>query len=166
MWSPYIVHHSEMPFQVEPLDLSMKKQEKQQTVQHSGVKSQETNFDFWMFYQTYHQISSRSWSAYPGDQDFLHPSQTSPSNTRKRKSSSSKEDSDDSESGDGKKIRLECPNINNKSNNSHKKKKIVKVNHIASIKDSCDCRFCYEDHIFKMRIKTKSTWKTPFFNNV
>ena len=29
---------------------------------------------------------------------------------------------------------------------------------IESIKESCDCRFCYEDHILKMRMKTSKPY--------
>ena len=33
------------------------------------------------------------------------------------------------------------------------KSKSRTLNKIASIKQSCDCRFCYEDHIMRMRLK-------------
>lgn len=29
---------------------------------------------------------------------------------------------------------------------------------LASIRESCDCRFCYEDHIIKMRLKSSKPW--------
>ena len=162
MWSPYIVNHSDLSLQEEPLDLSMKTQVESGMGQKAEVKNQGTSFDLWKFYQTYHQISSRSWTDYPGDYGSVQPCQTSPSNTRKRKSSSSSIESEGSESGDEKKIRLEITTGNCKSNYSHNQKKSEKVSQIANIKDSCDCRFCYEDHIIKMRLKTEKTWNTFF----
>ena len=84
--------------------------------------------------------------------------------TRKRKSltSSSGTESDDSVSGEEKKIRLESDKESAKTSSfkmmSHKKVRARKHNHLSSLKESCDCRFCYEDHIIKMRLKTEKPW--------
>ena len=162
MWSPYIVKDCDLSLQEEPLDLSMKTQEEPGMGQKADVKRQERSFDLWKFYQTYHQISSRSLTYYPVDYGLVQPCQTSPNITRKRKSSSSSIENEGSESGDEKKIRLEIITGNCKSNYSPNQKKSEKVSQIANIKDSCDCRFCYEDHIIKMRLKTERPWKTFF----
>ena len=162
MWSPYIVNHSDLSLQEEPLDLSMKTQVESGMGQKAEVKNQERSFDLWKFYQTYHQISSRSLTYYHAYNGLAQPFQTSPSITRKRKSSSSSIESEGSESGDEKKIRIEMITGNCKSNYSPSQKKSEKVSQIANIKDSCDCRFCYEDHIIKMRLKTEKPWNTFF----
>ena len=39
------------------------------------------------------------------------------------------------------------------SRKPEKKNRSKTLKKIESIKESCDCRFCYEDHILKMRMK-------------
>ena len=158
MWSPYIVKDCDLSLQEEPLDLSMKTQKEAGPGKKPVVRNQGINFDFLKFYQTYYQISSRSWPACPGDYGLVQPIQTS--NTRKRKISSNSIASEDSESGNDKKIRLESVTDKNESDYSHKKEKSGRDREMATIKDCCDCRFCYEDHIIKMRLKTERPWIT------
>ena len=40
------------------------------------------------------------------------------------------------------------------SRKPEKKSRSKTLKKIESIKESCDCRFCYEDHILKMRMKS------------
>ena len=40
------------------------------------------------------------------------------------------------------------------SRKPEKKSRSKTLKKIESIKESCDCRFCYEDHIIKMRMKS------------
>ena len=138
MWSPYIVQQSNLLLQEEPLDLSMNTQKEAGTRKKPVVMNHGISFDFLKFYQTYYQISSRSWPACPGDYGLVQPIQTS--NTRKRKISSDSIASEDSESGNDKKIRLESVTDKNESDYSHKKEKSGRVRNIANIKDCCDCR--------------------------
>ena len=167
IWNPFI-HLSSSSEQEEPLDLSVKNQNMH--LKRENVKNLEKTFDFAKFYYTYDQISSRTLLVYPSSYEAFGPIETSLTpvikinETRKRKSlsSSSETESDDSLSGEEKKIRLENDNKGTKTKslkkNSHKENINIKGKHLSSLKDSCDCRFCYEDHIIKMRLKTEKPW--------
>jgi hypothetical protein len=163
IWNPFIPlgHPVE---QEEPLDLSAKNNKTR--VSEKNVKKMEETFDFAKFYHTYYAISSRSLSAYPS-YESVSPPQTSPlllgehKETRKRKHSSSSFESDESVSGDEKKFRVENKTITRNDDlklKTNKKSKPRRGQQMSSIKDSCDCRFCYEDHIIKMRLKTERPW--------
>ena len=163
IWNPYIIQ-SELAWQEQPLDLSVKRQDG--TDQSTNIKRPEISFDFSKFYQTYQQISSRSWTTYPGSFEGLSSLQTSPASQRedrKRKSSGSSSESEDSSSGDEKRVRLLCGEDGTRKEgdnkkHSQKKRKDGAGQQIANIANSCDCRFCYEDHIIKMRLKTERPW--------
>ena len=84
---------------------------------------------------------------------------------RKRKFSDSSSESDEASSEDEKRVEKESgkQNVKDKSKienyeNQIKKKLKIKSSKIPRIKDTCDCRFCYEDHIIRMRLKTERTW--------
>jgi hypothetical protein len=163
IWNPFIPL-SQSVEQEEPLDLTVKTKESQ--VSEKNVKNMEDTSDFAKFYHTYYSISSRSLPAYPSYESFC-PNQTSPvlldehKETRKRKHSSSTCESDESISGDEKKVIIENKIIKRNDDlkrKNHKKSKTRKVHQISSITDSCDCRFCYEDHIIKMRLKAERPW--------
>ena len=116
-------------------------------------------FDFSKFYKTYQQIASR---------------EPPVSRNRKRQLSTESSDSDQSIIQETKKPRTEenlYDNSNSFSSNSLLKGQSSrqqehltrgtrgqKEQKIASIRDSCDCRFCYEDHIIKMRLKRSKPW--------
>ena len=151
IWNPSIPL-SQSVEQEEPLDLSVKSKETQ-----VSLKSLEETFDFAKFYYNYYAISARSLPAYP-IYELCNPLLSGEhKENRKRKYSSSTCESDESGSGDEKKSRIETETItriDNLEKKTHKKSKTS----ISSIKDSCDCRFCYEDHIIKMRLKTERPW--------
>ena len=129
----------------------------------TGKRSQDLvkkeTFDFSKFYKTYQQIASR---------------EPPVSRNRKRQLSTESSDSDQSIIQETKKPRTEeilydnsysftsNSRLNGQSSRQQehlsKGMRGQKEQKIASIRDSCDCRFCYEDHIIKMRLKRSKPW--------
>ena len=169
IWNPFFGHYipthqtkSTSNIQDIVLDLSTEKRSQDKTP--DLVKKEP--FDFNKFYKTYQQIASREPIA---------------SRNRKRRLSSggSSSDSDKAIIQETKKRRTEDCFQDNKeflmnncfnSNRVLKEQSSIQQEHfsksargkkdqkIASIRDSCDCRFCYEDHIIKMRLKRSKPW--------
>ena len=162
IWNPFFGHYipthqtkSTSNIQDIVLDLSTEKRSQDETP--DLVKKEP--FDFNKFYKTYQQIASREPIA---------------SRNRKRRLSSggSSSDSDKAIIQETKKQRTENFLMNNcfNSNRVLKEQSSIQQEHfsksargkkdqkIASIRDSCDCRFCYEDHIIKMRLKRSKPW--------
>ena len=54
------------------------------------------------------------------------------------------------------KIKYQTDNFKKASKKTEKKNRAKTLKKIESIRESCDCRFCYEDHILKMRLKTSN----------
>ena len=137
------------------LDLSTEKRSQDETA--DLVKKEP--FDFKKFYKTYQQIASR---------------EPPVSRNRKRRLSTGSSDSDQSINHETKKPRTEeilhdhsnsfNSNILLRGQSSRQQEHLSKSTRgkkeqkIASIRDSCDCRFCYEDHIIKMRLKRSKPW--------
>ena len=125
----------------------------------------EEQFDFSQFYQTYQQIASRTAPL------NLSPSYTS---ERKRRLSSSSDSSSDLSTTDAKRpkveetleIKEEAPTTapgesvhqKERRHRNPQSRKSRTEEKLATIRDSCDCRFCYEDHIIKMRLKSSKPW--------
>ena len=54
------------------------------------------------------------------------------------------------------KIKYQTDNFKKASKKTEKKNRAKTLKKLESIRESCDCRFCYEDHILKMRLKTSN----------
>ena len=174
IWNPYYGHYRQAlpspgPGQDQALDLTVSKTEDKPEV----MVIKKEPFDFNQFYQTYQQIASRT-----------SPSAvTSPPEQRKRRFSSSESSDSDQSFQEAKKSKQEEPVIvvkqeplssthiplaepqtealNTRTRQGQKVTKNMKSRteqKLASIRESCACRFCYEDHIIKMRLKTSKPW--------
>ena len=166
IWNPFFGHYIPMHQTKVPLlqsheivlDLSTDKASQDKPA--DLVKKE--SFDFKKFYKTYEEIASR---------------EPPVSRNRKRRLSSGSSDSDQSIIQETKKSRTEETVYDNGSSftSNHLRKeqssrqqeqqedlsksvRVKKEQKIASIRDSCDCRFCYEDHIIKMRLKRSKPW--------
>ena len=145
--------------QEQPLDLSVRAGPQQYSQPAASL-----SFDFEQFYRTYQAIASRSLPAPPAQPT---PVQTSPSKTRKRKRPTENFQLAERLTETWKKEKLEsgvgsknCESRGKlsksvKSRNKHQKR------NLSSIRDSCDCRFCYEDHIINLRLKTEPSALQP-----
>ena len=183
IWNPFHQEQHLHPVKEQdaPLDLSMKgnyynnsQVVKKREADSIAVfdESINRNFDFKKFYSTYYAISARSWEQFPmmnqGGYSAGSVINNEEQELKKRKLDSSICELDESvSSGDEKRIKLEDEgegkrkaetNINNNKKKVAKNSRTTKNVQISRIKDSCDCRFCYEDHIMKMRLKTERSW--------
>jgi len=114
------------PLQDRPLDLSNKDERKE--------KNPTQEFDMNRFLQTYYYISLRNYNHYMENLN-LNPE------PRLKKISES------SSAGESPKRKRSSKNVKNESSPSLKKKRKIRV------ENACSCRFCYEDHILRMRTK-------------
>ena len=162
LWNPFF-----LPFplqqQEEPLDLSVKKERSSEPA--SLVKP---NFDFQKFYDTYCEISSRSLPVLPHFDAPKVREDVDEISIRKRKYSTDTCESDETVSGDEKRIKVDDQETAKKLTKKSKSLKRAKDKNaqISDIKKSCDCRFCYEDHIIKLRLKTEKPWATYLKNQL
>ena len=165
IWNPFFghyipTHQTKVPvLQSHDIVLDLTTEKRSQDETADLVKKEP--FDFKKFYKTYQQIASR---------------EPPVSRNRKRRLSSGSSDSDQSIIQETKKLRTEetlYDNRNSFTSNHLQKEQSSrqqeqehlsknargkKEQKIASIRDSCDCRFCYEDHIIKMRLKRSKPW--------
>ena len=144
IWSPW-----EERVQEEALDLTVKKEQKEE---HEKVLNQ---FDFAKFYQTYSLIAQREFHVkYQTNTNFtfnsnLQKEPCEPVYKRRRMDKNSEAHSDEIEpTSIASRAKYE------KSDKSLKKSKKKISGALSKIKDTRDCRFCYEDHIIRMRLKT------------
>ena len=142
--------------QEHPLDLSVKN--KDIPAQKQNVENVQTSFDFANFYLTYYKIASRSSPTYLSH-DNRGLAQNSLTNytevrmERKRKLSGSSCEAEE----EVEEFKKDYEKDINKTIGQRIMKKKAKIQ-VSGIKDTCDCRFCYEDHIIKMRLKTERPW--------
>ena len=151
-WNPFLAH------QEHPLDLSVKN--KGVIAKVNNVKNAQNSFDFAKFYLTYYKIASRSSPAYLSH-DNHGPAQNSSTIRTEFRRERKRKFSDNSSETEGKKVKIDniCENPSDKDKDIKNRKSQNKENsRFPSIKDTCDCRFCYEDHIIKMRLKTERPW--------
>ena len=162
-----------MSVQEEPLDLTVKKDTENQNLNKTeSKKTSLTSFDFPEWYSAYLNIASRQYQYYPSydyqAREITTQNVEEITKSRKRKQTAS------SCEVSGKVIKLETdkndsskfvPTEKVKSSGlwlptyqssiperkTGKKSKKLVSSAIASINKLCDCRGCYEKHIFKMR---------------
>ena len=141
----------------QPLDLSLKsKPSEKETNSHNGEYNY-NNFDFEEFYRTYLAVSVRSWAIqqHQGKENSLVPFPTRPyyrpvSPPVKRKLLGEFDNGNEA-----KKLKLDITKQDAKINKMIKRKK---KEEISQIKTTCDCRFCYENHIKNLRVKSDVPW--------
>ena len=165
IWNPFFGYYTptqqeEGPSKTQDAVLDLTTVKRSQEEADSLMKKE--LFDFRKFYKTYQEIASREPTA---------------KKNRKRQLSSGSSDSDQSLIQETKKQRIDNIPVIPKGdffNSKHvlkerqnpppnaaqgqKRDCRSKEQKIASIRDSCDCRFCYEDHIIKLRLKRNRTW--------
>ena len=54
---------------------------------------------------------------------------------------------------------IKTSKLKKSSKRMERKNRAKTLKKIESIKETCDCRFCYEDHIMKMRLKSAKSSK-------
>ena len=144
----------------QPLDLSLKsKPSEKETNSHNGEYNY-NNFDFEEFYRTYLAVSVRSWAIQQHHGKETHDNSLVPFPTRpfhrpvsppvKRKLLGEFDNGNEA-----KKLKLDITKQDAKFNKMIKRKK---KEEISQIKTSCDCRFCYENHIKNLRVKSDVPW--------
>ena len=163
IWHPWVETAQE-----QALDLTVKKDESEVNVE------KQSQFDFVKFYQTYSRIAERENGVDVNCEESFYPQNVSSWKLEKKRKIFASFPEPVGQNIHQKKIIYEA-NIQNhraeegflkncqtlkqndqvkklakKSSNKTKKKSSSKI---ASIKDTCDCRFCYEDHIIRMRLK-------------
>ena len=135
----------------QPLDLSTKGNSNNNTV--TQMKVQNKNFDMEEFYRTYYAISVRSWNIYQQPQhSFVYPLQepVMPLYTSvKRKLS------EEFEEIAAKKMKAEVKAEIKEDSRKNKMTRRKRKEELSLIKQSCDCRSCYENHINKLRVKSE-----------
>ena len=157
IWHPWLE-----TVQEQAQDLTVKKEE--------SVEKQ-NQFDFFKFYQTYSRIAKREngvnmnyeESFYPQDvsswkfeekRKFLADEPVEQNIHHKKIKHEVNSQAHKAEKGLLKKCQTQKQNEQSdksveKSSNKSKKKSSRKI---TSIKDTCDCKFCYEDHIIRLRL--------------
>ena len=151
IWNPWVGDSA----QEEALDLTVKKERSEEN--ENNLKQ----FNFQQFYQTYSKISERE-NKTNKSYNNIFPPQTE--NIWKRKLPEGFDAPVEKQMCNGlgieqfKEDKLELENITSRKkvtkteNNLKKPKKKISVR-ISKIKETCDCKFCYEDHIIRMRLK-------------
>lgn len=147
----------------QPLDLSLKSKPFEKEINRNNGEYNYNNFNFEEFYRTYLAISVRSWHIEQNKGTEVHDETLAPFPSRlyhgpvspvsppvKRKLSGEFDN-------EAKKLKLDTTKHDAKINRIIKRKK---KEEISQIKTSCDCRFCYEDHIRKLRVKSDVPWSS------
>ena len=149
IWKPWVGDS----VQEEALDLTVKQERSEEN--ENNLKQ----FDFHQFYQTYSKIAENKTNI---SYDNIFPPKTE--NIWKRKLPEGFDTPVDKKMCNKlgieqfKEDKLELKNITSRKkvtkteNNLKKPKKKISVK-ISKIKETCDCKFCYEDHISRMRLK-------------
>ena len=151
IWHPWMETGQE-----QALDLSVKKEECAQK-----------QFDFDKFYKTYNQIAERNQIVTLNYEQSFYPQNVKFDKKRKIPSSFServrikqvKQEADNKpENTDTHLLKYQSNSskiyqLKQSKENVFKNYKKKDSDKVTSIKDSCDCRFCYEDHIIRMRLK-------------
>ena len=139
----------------QPLDLSLKSKPSEKETNSHNAEYNYNNFNFEEFYKTYIAVSVRSWAIQqhqgkevPDNPPFpARPYHRPVSPPVKRKLLG---EFDNSNGNEAKKFKQDS-----KINKMIKRKK---KEEISQIKTSCDCRFCYENHIKNLRVKSDVPW--------
>ena len=151
IWNPWVGDSA----QEEALDLTVKKERSEEN--ENNLKQ----FNFQQFYQTYSKIAERENKTNNGYNNIFPPQRE---NIWKRKLPEGFDTPVEKQMCNGlgkeqfKEDKLELENITSRKkvtkteNNLKKPKKKISVK-ISKIKETCDCKFCYEDHIIRMRLK-------------
>lgn len=142
----------------QPLDLSLKSNKPfQKEINSNNGEYDHKNFNFEEFYRTYLAISVRSWVIQQQqDRDVTSKFLVSnPSRLHGPSSPPVKRKLSGEFENEAKKIKLDSTKQDAKLNKIIKRQK---KEEISQIKTSCDCRFCYEDHIKKLRFKSDVPW--------
>ena len=151
IWNPWVGNL----VQEEALDLTVKKEKVEEN------ENSFNQFNFQQFYQTYSIIAERENKTNISYDNF--PTQQT-ENIWKRKLPTcfdvpvEKKICKELGINPFKDEKLELRNITSRKtiskteNNLKKPKKKISVK-ISKIKETCDCKFCYEDHIIRMRLK-------------
>ena len=155
IWNPWVETGQE-----EALDLSVKKEG------YEEIQETHDQFDNEKFYKTYNLIAERERIVTLSyEQSFYPQNGTSSTFEKKRKLPSTfsgtvgiKKSSQDNKNKQRKVEKYQNNNIKGDQlkqsiEQDGKKSKKKDSDKIASIQSSCDCRFCYEDHILRMRLK-------------
>ena len=142
----------------QPLDLSLKSKPFEKEINRNSGEYSYNNFNFEEFYRTYLAISVRSWNIQQHQGQELPDKPLAPFPSRLYQSPVSppvKRKLSGEFDNEAKKLKLETAKHDAKINKIIKRKK---KEEISQIKTSCDCRFCYEDHIKKLRVKSDVPW--------
>ena len=146
-------------FEDQPLDLSTKTRASSASYPAPVPSGLSPLFNFTEFYRTYLEISQKSLDLYYSQQTF----HQSPSPQQKTAIRAKRKLSSEFDASESKKVRRESAEVEDEklhlsqtrmTRMMRKKKK----EQISEIGQSCDCRFCYEDHIRKLRLKIDQPW--------
>ena len=136
----------------QPLDLSLKsKPSEKETNSHNEYSY--NNFNFEEFYKTYLAVSVRSWAIQQHQGKEVPHNPPFPTKSYHRSVSppvKRKLIGEFDNGNEAKKFKQDS-----KINKMIKRKK---KEEISQIKTSCDCRFCYENHIKNLRVKSDVPW--------
>ena len=146
IWNPWVD-----AIQEEALDLTVKKEETE--VYEKPIKQ----FDFAKFYQTYSMIAQRNYMGSASYEQNFDAEQETFWGRNNNESFSDSEPAHKKSRRENKKEEI-SPMINSrrkyyKTVKNSKKTKTKMSGTLSKIQSTCDCRFCYEDHIMKMRLK-------------